>query len=143
VPEQTYANHRRLVPGYHGLGASCVIAFLVWSLWRAVSHPGMASAMQVVLAVGVASVFWYSRVFALTLQDRLIGIEERARLERILPTDLRPRIPEFTRGQLVALRFASDGELPSLARRVLEEGLRDRDAIKQLIVQWRPDHFRV
>lgn len=142
-PEQTYANHRRIVPGYHGLGASCVIAFLAWSVWQVATHPGAATAMQVVLAVGLASVFWYVRVFAVTLQDRLIVFEERARLARLLPVDLHGRIPEFTRGQLVALRFASDGELPTLAKRVLDEGLRDRDAIKRLIVRWRPDHFRV
>jgi len=99
--------------------------------------------MQVVLAVAVGLLFWYARVFALTLQDRLIGIEERARMERLLPADLRPRIPEFTRGQLIALRFASDAELPALAQRVLNEGVRDREAIKRMITQWRPDHFRV
>jgi len=142
-PEQTYARHRRIVPGYHGVAASCAIAYLGWSVWQAARHPSVASAMQVVLAVAVGLLFWYARVFALTLQDRLIGIEERARMERLLPADLRPRIPEFTRGQLIALRFASDAELPALAQRVLNEGVRDREAIKRMITQWRPDHFRV
>jgi hypothetical protein len=141
--EQTYATHRRLVPAYHGVAFACVIAYLGWTVWHAVRAPGPATVMAVVLAVGVTLIFWYVRAFALTAQDRLIRLEERLRLERLLPADLHARIPDFGPGQLIALRFASDEELPSLARRVLDEGIRDREAIKKLIVHWRPDTFRV
>jgi len=55
---------------------------------------------------------------------------------------LKARIPEFTVGQFVALRFASDTELPALARKVLSENLTDRKAIKQLVQNWRADHLR-
>jgi hypothetical protein len=63
-------------------------------------------------------------------------------MERLLPAEFKPRIGEFTRGQLVALRFASDGELPALARRVLDERILDKKQIKQLIQQWRSDEAR-
>jgi hypothetical protein len=76
------------------------------------------------------------------VQDRVIRIEERLRLERVLPTDLQQRISEFTIEQLVGLRFASNAELPELARKVLDEKLNDRKAIKQLIKTWRPDFAR-
>jgi hypothetical protein len=79
---------------------------------------------------------------AIKVQDRLIRLEERLRLERLLAADLRPRIEEFTIEQLVALRFASNAELPELARKVLDEKLNDRKAIKQLIKTWRPDFVR-
>jgi hypothetical protein len=60
----------------------------------------------------------------------------------VLPSDLQPRINEFTIEQLVGLRFASNAELPELARRVLDEKLNDRKAIKELIKTWRPDFAR-
>jgi hypothetical protein len=83
-----------------------------------------------------------ARVMAMKVQDRVIRIEERLRLERVLPTDLQPRINEFTIEQLVGLRFASNAELPELARKVLDEKLNDRKAIKELIKTWRPDFAR-
>ena len=69
-------------------------------------------------------------------------LEMRLRLAEVLPVDLRPRIPEFTVGQLVSLRFAPDSELPALARKVLDEKMNDRKAIKQLIKNWQADHLR-
>jgi hypothetical protein len=84
----------------------------------------------------------YGRLFALAVQDRLIRLEEQLRFARLLPADLQPRIGEFTAGQMVALRFASDAELPALARKVLDEKLTERKAIKQQIKNWRGDYFR-
>jgi hypothetical protein len=95
--------------------------------------------------VGVALVlgFLLARLFALTAQDRIIRLEMRLRLRELLPADLTPRIGEFTSGQLVALRFAGDRELPVLARRVLDEHLDDRKAIKQLVTDWQADRLRL
>jgi Family of unknown function (DUF6526) len=76
------------------------------------------------------------------VQDRVIRLEERLRFEHVLPADMHPRIGEFTIDQLVALRFASDAELPGLARKVLEEKIVERKAIKKLIKTWRPDFAR-
>jgi hypothetical protein len=55
---------------------------------------------------------------------------------------LRSRIPELTEGQLIALRFASDAEVPKLAERTLAETLSRAD-IKKAIQSWRPDYWRV
>jgi hypothetical protein len=77
------------------------------------------------------------------VQDRVIRLEMTNRLERILPADLRARIGELSPGQLIALRFASDAELPELTRVVLTEGLRGRNDIKKKIRDWQPDHMRV
>jgi hypothetical protein len=59
-----------------------------------------------------------------------------------LPVDLKPRIGEFTVGQLISLRFASDAELPVLARRVLDDKIDERKAIKQMVRNWKPDYLR-
>ena len=98
--------------------------------------------MALLLAVALVIVYLFARAFALTVQDRVIRLEMRLRMREVLPADLLPRIPEFTRGQLVALRFASDAELPALARRVLDERLTDRKAIKQLVREWQADTLR-
>jgi hypothetical protein len=86
--------------------------------------------------------FFAARVFALTVQDRVIRLEMRLRMKDVLPADLQPRILEFTPGQLVALRFASDGELPDLARAVLKDGIKDKKTIKQMITHWQADELR-
>jgi hypothetical protein len=102
----------------------------------------MEGLVDLLTAAALLVLAFYARIFALTVQDRVIRLEERLRFERLLPEDLKARIPEFTRGQFVALRFASDAELPALARKVLSDNLTDGKAIKQLVQSWRADHLR-
>src|SRR5438105_3920947 len=83
-----------------------------------------------------------ARLFALSVQDRVIRLEERLRYERILPEELRWRADELTPSQFISLRFASDDELPALMKKVLDERVTQRKAIKQLIKNWRPDYLR-
>ena len=99
--------------------------------------------MTLVLVVVLALAYFYGRLFAMGVQDRVIRLEERLRMERLLDADLKSRIPEFTTEQLIGLRFASDEELPALARRVLAEGIADRKTIKLAVKSWRADHQRV
>jgi len=40
------------------------------------------------------------------------------------------------------MRFASDAELPALARKILTDNIRSGRAIKQMIQTWRPDYLR-
>jgi hypothetical protein len=115
---------------------------LGWSLFRLFQAFSVETVVGVLLAFGLILLFFFARVFALRVQDRVICLEMRLRMERLLPPDMQPRILEFTPGQLIALRFAGDGELPDLARRVLVEKIEDRTAIKKLIRQWKPDNLR-
>jgi hypothetical protein len=98
--------------------------------------------IPVLVSAALLAGFVTVRLMALSVQDRIIRLEERLRFARLLPADLQPRIGEFTATQLVALRFASDAELPALARKVLDEKLTERKAIKQLIKNWKPDYLR-
>ena len=75
------------------------------------------------------------------MQDRVIRLEMRLRLLQLVPA-LARRLDEFTINQLCSLRFASDGELPALAEKVLAEKLDDRKAIKRMIRDWQPDLLR-
>ena len=86
---------------------------------------------------------FYARSFALKAQDRVIRLEEQSRMARLLPDDLRNRADELSARQLIALRFAADGEVPELVRWVLKDNVTDAKAIKQRITVWRPDTHRV
>jgi Family of unknown function (DUF6526) len=147
---QSYRSHRRYVPGFHFLTAGLLILNLLWSvfrLYRAVrwQHPRfdvVDDSIALLLAVALLLLFYYVRTFPLRVQDRVIRLEVQRRMERLLPPDLVPRIGELTVGQFIALRFAGDEELPGLTRKVLDERIRSREAIKRLVRTWRADHLR-
>ena len=143
MAEQNLANHGKFFPAYHFFVVPVMAINLIWSIYKlwvtAFSWDGVE---RVLLALGLALGFLTTRVMALKVQDRVIRLEERLRYERVLPADLKPRIGEFTVEQLVSLRFASDAELPALARKVLDEKMTERKAIKQLVKAWRPDYLR-
>jgi hypothetical protein len=142
-PAQTYANHVRKLPALY-VGACVVVGLdLVWQLYRAYRSPGLDAAMSVLFALAVGALAYYVRVNSLTVQNRVVRLEERLRLERLLPEELRSRIPELTVDQLVALRFAADAEVSGLVRQVLDERLDSRDGIKRRIREWRADWLRV
>ena len=140
---QNFQNHTRVVPMFHMF----VLGVLVLDLGATVYHlikAGISfeSVLAVLIALALIVFALYARVFALTVQDRVIRLEMRLRLAELLPSDLKPRIPEFTVAQLVSMRFASDVELPALARKVLDDKLTDRKVIKQLVKDWQADHLR-
>lgn len=139
---QNAANHARYVPGFHFVTGTLVLANLVWSLYHLYVIRTGASVDLVVIALSLLGIFWYSRAFAMAVQDRVIRLEERLRMARLLPADLQSRCDDFTASQLIALRFASDAELPELARKVLADRVTGRAEIKKMIKQWRPDHMR-
>ena len=140
---QTYANHARLVPGYHYVTAPLLLAYLLWSVWRAVSLRDAESHFDLLGAAALFGVYAYTRLFPLKAQDRIIRLEERLRLARLLPADLQPQIDTIAPRQLVALRFASDAEVEGLVRQVLAGTLTEPKAIKQAIRDGRPDYLRV
>jgi len=141
-PEQSLKNHARIVPLYHYFALPIAALNAAWLVYRALTRPSWDAAIAALMGLALVLMFLLARVFALTVQDRVIRLEMRLRLRELLPADLQPRLGEFTRNQLVALRFASDSELPALARRVLDERLDDRKAIKTLIEHWQADNLR-
>lgn len=143
MKEQNFANHGRIVPLFHQVALPIFAINFAYSLYR-IGKTGFAAdtVMYALVSAALIILALHARIFTLRVQDRVIRLEERLRYERLLPSDLRPRIGEFTMDQLIALRFASDAELPALARRVLDENLSDRKTIKKLIQYWRPDYLR-
>lgn len=139
---QTYSNHTRFDPLFHFFALPVFAISLIMTIVHLVRRPGLHSAWMLVFMLAAVVALFKIRLNALRVQDRLIRLEERLRLERLLDASLRPRIGEFTESQLIGLRFASDAELPALAARALQEKM-SRDAIKKAVQKWRPDNFRV
>ena len=139
---QNFGNHRRLVPGYHFGVFGVLVINLVYQVIRLWRIPSLAGAVATLTAAALLGLFFYTRIFALTVQDRVIRLEMHLRLREILPAELQSRIGELDRDQLVALRFAGDAEMPDLVREVLTNGIRSREEIKRRIREWQGDHLR-
>ena len=111
--------------------------------YTAVVDFSVAGLAAFIFSVGVVVAAFFARWFALGVQDRVIRLEERMRMEKLLPEDLKHRIPEVTTEQMIALRFASDEELTGLVFTALSEGISDRKTLKQAIKNWRADNQRI
>jgi len=143
MDEQSFQNHTRWYPPFHFFVVPMFAINFGWSIYRWWKAEFSIDAFENALMAAAIIVFMFTaRLMALKVQDRVIRLEERLRCDRLLPADLRPRIAELRPRQFVALRFASDSELPELARKVMDEKLTDGKAIKQLVKTWRPDYLR-
>jgi len=138
---QNFKNHVHQVPAF-AIANVILMVNLVGRLVDLRHGISFGSVMDVLVGAALIVLFVMARNSVVTVQDRLIRLEMRLRLAGALPADLCPRIPEFTVAQLVSLRFASDAELPALARKVLDEKLSDRKGIKQLVKDWQADYLR-
>jgi hypothetical protein len=139
---QNLANHARFDPLFHfvvlPVFALAAIGGTIHFLWHPSFHSGSFFVISVAAVIAVLKI----RIYSLKLQDRVIRLEERLRLTSLCSEPMRSRIPELTEEQLIALRFASDAEAPTLAERALSEKLSRMD-IKKAIQNWRPDYWRV
>jgi Family of unknown function (DUF6526) len=140
---QTYQTHRKTVPLFHFLTLPVLLGNVLFMAYRVVQAPGLPSVWALLMGVALFFGALFARVFALAAQDRVIRLEERLRMRELLPQDLKARIPEFTREQLIGLRFASDAELPELAATVLRDNVQKRDQVKKLVKHWRADDHQL
>lgn len=149
---QNLSNHAKIVPAFHFFVLPVLALNLVWSSIYGIKvllnsalgvWPRISGLVMILIALALIALAFLARLFALGVQDRVIRLEERLRYQQLLPADLQPRINDFTINQLVSLRFASDAELPALARKVLDGKIDSRKAIKHMIQSWRADYQRV
>jgi putative exporter of polyketide antibiotics len=143
ITPQNYANHARTHPPFHFVLLPGALVLLILTIINVVQHYARLDAwILLLLGLLFPLASFLIRSNALRVQDRLIRLEERLRMEALLSADLSARIGELTESQLIALRFASDNELPALVAKVLAAKMQSKD-IKQAIVTWRADTFRV
>jgi len=140
---QTYKNHTRLLPPFHFFVLPVLFANVLITIRSIFQAPSMNTVWTAVVAAALLLLALLARNMALTAQNRIIRLEMRHRLKDVLPSDLHNRIGELTPQQLIALRFASDAELPVLVREVLAGNLATQKAIKERVKNWQADHLRV
>ena len=142
MADQSYKNHVRWLPAFHFFAVPVLLLNTINELRHLYANPSRSTAFAAVVAAAILTVAFLARTQALQAQNRLIRLEMRLRLQQLLPADVMARFNDLTVPQLVALRFASDGELPALVGTVLKDGTKQAD-IKKMIKQWQPDYVRV
>jgi hypothetical protein len=140
--QQSFKNHARMDPAFHGFLAPGALLLLGFAIYGLIRQPDGWAALRCFGVVWAIVLMFKVRLYSLKVQDRVIRLEEHLRLAQLLPDATRTRIAELSERQLIALRFASDAELPGLVQKTLD-GKWDSKQIKQSIQTWRPDHFRV
>ena len=140
---QSFANHAKMVPLYHYWATGFLMVPTLYFLYLTITSFSLTNIMLLSFAIGVNIVGLFSRLFPLGVQDRVIRLEERMRMERLLPDELKPRINEVSTDHLIGLRFASDGELADLVRRILDGELATRKEVKAAVKSWRADNQRI
>jgi hypothetical protein len=139
---QDFKHHGRLHPPYHMVTTAVLVTNLVISITYVVHHHTMIAAWFVILSIAVFIPFGVLRTYPLKVQDRVIRLEERLRLQALAPAEWHKQIYRLTEDQLIGLRFASDDEVVALAKQALEENL-TRKQIKERIKNWRADNWRI
>jgi hypothetical protein len=140
--EQSAQSHAAWDPIFHFFLMPLFLANLIYAVVqtvRAWPRDSYGHLWSVVIAVALIVLCARLRIYGLANQDRIIRLEERVRIAALVP---RADAHKLTTGQLIALRFASDAELPALVSRTLAENL-DPKSIKQSITAWRPDYQRI
>jgi hypothetical protein len=143
MAEQSYASHRKWHPLFHFILVPIFVANVISTivtLWR---WPSKAAVWHVVIAMALLALVILVRLYALRVQDRLIRLEERLRLQQLLPPELQARIGDIRTSQLIAMRFCHDDEVCDVARAILDGEVKTADEIKRRIRTWRADWLRV
>lgn len=139
---QDLKHHAMFDPLYHGITTSLVVLNLIVAIVYLVRHPSFWSAWFLILSIGVIFPVLRLRQYPLKVQDRVIRLEERLRLQSLAPAEWHGQIYRLSEDQLIGLRFAEDDEVVELAKQALEEKL-DRKQIKERVRDWRCDDWRV
>jgi hypothetical protein len=145
VPDQkqSFSNHTKWVPAFHFVAFPILVLNFGWAIYRLFGGVSFEAILNLLVAIALVISLFVARLFAVRAQDRVIRLEMRLRMRDLLPADLQGRINEFTPQQMVGLRFAGDGELPGLARKVLDDNITDATPIKKLVTDWQRDYHRV
>ncbi|MCC6154277.1 MAG: hypothetical protein IT367_10990 [Candidatus Hydrogenedentes bacterium] len=139
---QSYANHKIVDKALTYIAVLALVSGLL-PLASLVGVPYVAALSPILMTVAVVWILFRMRAYATRLQDRIIRLETKLRLQRVLPAHLSSRIDELELTHFIGLRFACDGELPELVEKILANKSMRSDDIKKLVKNWQADHLRV
>lgn len=139
---QSIRNHAKVDPPFHYILFSILVLNLVFACFELWLHRSIVSGWFLVLSIAAFIALFRMRQYPLKVQDRVIRLEERMRLQALAPQEWHAQIYKLSESQLIGLRFAADDEVVELAKQALEHGL-TRKQIKERIKNWRPDNWRI
>jgi len=137
MTEQTYQTHVHRPIAWSAIWLVCLAAAIA-AIWAAVRDRTFLALAVMLMSIGMLGTITLLRVFVLRVQDRVIRLEMRVRMSEL---GIAQQFDQLQPRQLIALRFASDAELPSLTRRAIAENL-PADQIKRAVTHWRGDYYR-
>jgi len=135
---QNYQNHVKRAPGWVNALYLILLVNIIWAGYGIYRSPSMDSVLGFAISLALVAIGFVSRTQTLTVQNRVIRLEERLRYKDVLPADVAARAATLPLAQIVALRFASDAELPALVNEALAGQLTTGKDIKD----WQADHLR-
>ena len=140
--DQTYATHARWLVPWHFIAFPVLAINVVVAAVALFKNPDMTAVWPLLVAIALVLTVFTARTMATSVQDRVIRLEERIRLNQLMP-GREADIAKLTLAQLIGLRFASDEEAPELVESVLAGKLSDQKDIKKAVKVWRGDTLRV
>ncbi len=138
-PTQDLKTHARLDPSFHFFLVPVGMLLLAGTVYQLVQNASWTNGGRVLAIIWLLVAVFKMRLYSLKVQDRVIRLEERVRIEKLCGAE---RVGQLTVDQYIGLRFASDAELPGLVDKAIASRL-SRKAIKAEVQNWRPDHWRV
>jgi hypothetical protein len=139
---QNFKNHAKVDPQFHFLLLLVLVVNLIVAIYFVIHRINLASIWFLILSLAAFVAIFRLRQYPLKVQDRVIRLEERLRLQSLAPAEWHTQIYRLTEDQLIALRFAGDDEVVELAKQALEHNL-NRKQIKERIRNWRADNWRI
>ncbi len=140
MSDQSYARHAHHPVEAYFAGGFTLVALITfvgaWLFGWNTRDLGLIS-----LALAVALLVSISRRYIVRLQDQDHPAGDESARRRAAHARTGSRLTQLDKRQIIALRFASDAELPVLVDRAARENL-SADQIKREIKSWRPDRFR-
>lgn len=139
---QDLKRHARFDPSFHAIGSFALFANVIVVIVHLARHLSYWNGWLLVLSIAVIFPYFRLRMYPLKVQDRVIRLEERLRLQALAPAEWHAQIYRLSEDQLIGLRFASDDEVVELAKQALEHNL-TRKQIKERVRSWRADYWRI
>ncbi len=139
---QNYQNHTRWNALVHFITSPLLLILLIWAIVCLIMEFEWYRVQFLLLTLAAFLISLAARSQALTVQNRVIRLEERLRYKELLPTELAAQAGDLPVGKMIALRFASDEELPGLIQRVIAGEFTTNKEIKLAVTDWRADHLR-
>lgn len=142
---QNYKNHARIYPFHHLAITPMTLIFLGWTVYRMDFGTSEMTWTGIYFLLGATVLVMLpilSRIYAIKTQNRIILLEMRQRYFHLTGSHFYSKEAQLSLNQVIALRFAGDGELTPLIEKAIKDNLTPKE-IKLQINNWQGDYRRV